>query len=95
MNTVINCEHEFLEKISEPYLKGFSDFVLAECLNCRTELEIENFEDDECAEPAPEWISFYNARFTGTPVAACTNCRFITSFFECGHDLQHDCNEYQ
>jgi hypothetical protein len=50
---------------------------------------------EECTEPAPESIAVYRAHFTGTPVAACTNCRFITSFFECSHDLQHNCEEYQ
>jgi hypothetical protein len=37
----MKCEHEFLDIISEPYLKGFSDFVLTKCVECAHEIEIE------------------------------------------------------
>lgn len=53
------------------------------------------YEEDECQEPAPKTISFYNARFTGGAVAQCSNCRFTSVFWECNCELEHDCDEYK
>jgi hypothetical protein len=55
----------------------------------------EDFEDFECCEPAPESVEITRAHFTGTAVASCQNCRFKSVYFECGHDLQHNCEEYE
>ncbi len=35
------CEHEVTEAVSETYLKGFSDFVLVECVTCSATYEQE------------------------------------------------------
>jgi hypothetical protein len=54
-----------------------------ECENCY----------DECTELAPESITFYSARFSGTGVAECKNCNFKSVYWECACDLFHDCND--
>jgi hypothetical protein len=43
MNT---CDHIVLDVISEPYLKGFSEFVNTYCITCFEEFEIEWQEDN-------------------------------------------------
>ena len=53
-------------------------------------------EDEEvCDEPTPENIFFMTSRFGGIYSARCTDCRFVSVYFECAHDLEHDCTEYQ
>jgi len=37
----MKCEHEILEITGEPFMKGFSDFVWTECINCHEEVEVE------------------------------------------------------
>ena len=41
-----NCEHIRLDVISKPFIKGFSDFVIVECITCFESFEIEYKEDN-------------------------------------------------
>jgi hypothetical protein len=34
------CEHEMLEVTTEPFLKGFDDYVGGQCMNCFEYLEL-------------------------------------------------------
>jgi len=54
---------------------------------------ITDYQEDECTELAPESISFYSARMTGTGVAECKDCDFKSVYWECACDLFHDCND--
>ena len=53
------------------------------------------FEDDTCTEPLPEKISTYHARITGHYLASCIFCDFLSVFWECACDLEHDCGDYK
>ena len=74
--------------------------ILAQCSECSNKAEV--WADDPrplceyclCNEEAPEIMHFYNAHFTGNPVAACTQCNFKSVNWECAHDLQHECSDY-
>jgi hypothetical protein len=37
----MNCQHETLDIVSEPFLKGFTDFVAVECLTCFANFDVE------------------------------------------------------
>ncbi len=52
-------------------------------------------DDDYCSEPVPEWIEFTNSRIAGTPLATCKFCKFSVTYWDCAHEFEHDCNEYQ
>lgn len=54
-----------------------------------------DYEIVECAEPAPSTIEFYSSTFTGEPRAKCTECGFMSAYWECGCDLEHNCDEFQ
>ena len=59
----------------------------------RGDTMITDYQEDECTELAPESISFYSARMTGTGVAECKDCDFKSVYWECACDLFHDCND--
>jgi hypothetical protein len=40
------CEHPTVSVVTEPFLKGFSDFVGVECDTCQLYLEIEDYKED-------------------------------------------------
>lgn len=52
-----------------------------------------NTELEECTEPAPETIEFYRTTFTGEGRARCTECEFVSAYWECACELYHDCEE--
>ena len=41
----------------------------------------------------PETVSIESARFTGAAVATCSSCAFVSTYWECGCDLDHICTE--
>jgi hypothetical protein len=54
------------------------------------------YEDEEtCQELVPAKIRIYSAHFTGATVAECKRCNFLSAYFECACDLEHNCNEYK
>ena len=50
-----------------------------------------NTDYEECTETVPDTIHIYTARFTGAPIAVCRDCYFTSAYWECAHDLEHDC----
>jgi hypothetical protein len=44
--TTTQCEHELMDVVTEPFLKGFEDFVGVECTTCFTYLEIPDYKED-------------------------------------------------
>jgi hypothetical protein len=46
----------------------------------------------ECQEEAPASIVFEAAHFGGHAVARCTECSFVCVSWDCGHELEHDCD---
>lgn len=44
---------------------------------------------DECQ--APETIEFYQTPIAGNYCAQCTNCNFLSTSWECGCELEHEC----
>lgn len=56
---------------------------------------ITDYDDDVCDAPAPETIEFYRSHFGGEGRAKCTECNFVSIYWECGHELEHDCDQYQ
>lgn len=58
------------------------------CEICEGEQE---YQIDECREPAPEGIEITSARFGGHAVARCNFCEFTSVYWECGHELDHEC----
>lgn len=39
------CEHPVVTVVTEPFLKGFSDFVGVECDTCETYFETEDYKE--------------------------------------------------
>jgi hypothetical protein len=42
----MTCEHEMVEVVTEPFLKGFEDTVGVECMNCEEYLELPDYKED-------------------------------------------------
>ena len=56
----------------------------------------ESFQDEDlCMELVPAKIRIYSAHITGGTVAECKRCSFLSVYFECACDLEHDCGEYK
>jgi hypothetical protein len=53
------------------------------------------FEDDTCTAPLPENLEIFSAHFGGHAVAECKLCNFKSVFWDCAHELEHDCEEYK
>lgn len=51
--------------------------------------EIES--EHTCEKPAT--VSIESARFTGSAVATCSDCAFVSSLWDCACELEHDCTE--
>lgn len=49
----------------------------------------------ECSEPIPSTIDFYSSRLAGEPRAKCRECGFVSAYWECACDLEHNCDEFQ
>ena len=49
-------------------------------------------EEERCTQTPPESVEFDCARFTGNPVARCTQCEFVCVYWECNCELFHDCD---
>jgi hypothetical protein len=48
---------------------------------------------EECDPPRK--IFFGNARISGEYRAYCHACQFVSAYFECGCDLQHECKDWR
>jgi len=73
--------------------------IVAQCVECDNKADV--WADDpkplcewcyhaqECEPPAT--IEFYSAHLTGEGRARCTACNFVSAYWECGCELEHDC----
>lgn len=76
--------------------------TLVKCIECENTLEISEYQEPLCdfclhakdCTP-PKKIEFGNTWFTGNFVAKCKKCNFVSAYWECGCELEHDCDEYQ
>ena len=50
-------------------------------------------EEHTCEKPAT--VSIESARFTGSAVATCSDCAFVSSLWDCACELEHDCADHQ
>lgn len=50
---------------------------------------------EECTEPLPANMHVYSARFGGHAVASCLDCQYLTVYWECACELEHDCKNYR
>jgi hypothetical protein len=48
----------------------------------------------DCSELVPATVEIYSARFGGHAVAACSECSFKSVYWDCNHDLIHNCDNY-
>lgn len=62
------------------------------CEICAGEQE---YDADECQEPAPANVYITTAQMGGHSVAKCNFCRYTSVYWECGHELEHDCGDYE
>lgn len=60
-------------------------------LDAVRELWAEIEEAHTCEKPAT--VSIESARFTGSAVATCSDCAFVSSLWDCACELEHDCTE--
>lgn len=70
------------------------------CTECKNETEDEELalcvECEHAKDCTPsKKIEFGNAWFTGAFIAKCKKCNFVCAYWECGCELEHDCNEYK
>jgi hypothetical protein len=47
-------------------------------------------EEEVCDQPIPETIYWVNPNVVG-----CRDCKYLNAYFECGHELEHDCEEWR
>lgn len=50
-------------------------------------------EEEECGILPPVHVDFYRTTFTGELRARCTECEFVSAYWECACDLYHVCEE--
>lgn len=46
-------------------------------------------EEEYCDEPMPA-----NTYWVNPNVVGCRNCAYLNAYFDCGHELEHDCAEW-
>lgn len=44
--SMTNCEHPTVTVVTEPFLKGFEDYVGTECDTCSKYLELPDYKED-------------------------------------------------
>lgn len=49
---------------------------------------------DTCEEELRAGMTIDRTRITGQPVAECAGCKFVSAYWECACDLEHNCEEY-
>lgn len=73
--------------------------IITECNECENEVEVwednprplcEYCEHENECEP-PKNITFGTARWSGEGRAYCKKCDYVSGYWECGCDLEHDC----
>lgn len=75
------------------------NLVIAECTECGNEAEAwiddnspmcEYCQHAEICEP-PKNITFGSAQWSGEGRAYCKKCDYVSGYWECGCDLEHNC----
>ena len=54
-----------------------------------------NYDDDVCTMSTPDTIRFYNTTFTSELRATCTECEFVSMYWECNCELEHNCDDHR
>jgi len=67
-------------------------YVTGACAVCFDDPRFsETGHDDHCEEPIPPGMTVTVSRITGDVSAVCGVCGWRSFYWDCGHDLQHDC----